>query len=100
MLAAESAIKVRSFDEKAHDSCREAFAELERQFDLDDMLEEVMECEESALLTEAGYQRAADRLHTIGVSNRLQLDKLRQAIKELTGAGAEEKKATWALGKI
>lgn len=99
MLAAESAIKVRSFDASSLDRCRQPFAEVERQFDLDDMLEEVMECEESVLLTEAGYQRAADNLHSIGCSNRQQLDQLRLLQSRLESV-AVGKKTEWSKGLI
>lgn len=84
MLATESNIKCRGMDKQLHEKCSEAFAELEKLFDLDDLLEEAVEAESSKLTAKGGLEEAEKDLQAIGVSNMTQLHQLEKNVKQLS----------------
>ena len=80
MLATESNVKVKSFGQDVLRKSDKLFKDLDKHFDLDDLLEDVLENEDSILSTEDGFQKAVDLLAQMGITNTTQLVKMRDYV--------------------
>ena len=81
MLSTEASVKATALKNQSGE-LEKLIKDIEEQFDLDDALEELVDASESVLCKDEGYGRAEKQLDIMGVSNKSQLNKLRQFLQQ------------------
>jgi hypothetical protein len=80
MLATESTLKAKSHDAALQAKLLPTLKKLDGLFDLDELLDELEESEDSFFMND-GYSQISEQLEKIGVLNKVQIDRIKSFVQ-------------------